>query len=284
MGSIHSSESSERTHDFAISKLRDVVETLTFIPPTPSYTYEFPAQVIFIKTKGGHRIATHHFVKDDAVCTIIMSHGNAVDIGNIHNRIRILHGITRVNIVTYDYVGYGLSDKSNGSTEENTYECIESVLHDVKIRYNCENHDIILIGRSVGSAPTCEMIKRYNGEFAGVVLISPFTSIIETKVNVKMCESFDIFRNIDKIGMIKCPCIIYHGRLDKVVPFDHGRRLWSSIPQQYGYRYKFVDHKIAGHNNIIQNIFTFSNEIKEFIEHCQTIQSQKTNAIKSKDS
>ena len=41
---------------------------------------------------------------------------------------------------------------------------------------------------------------------------------------------FDKFRNVDKIGRVRCQLLILHGEADEIVPFWHGRRLVDKAP------------------------------------------------------
>ncbi|AQK39195.1 Rop guanine nucleotide exchange factor 7 [Zea mays] len=38
---------------------------------------------------------------------------------------------------------------------------------------------------------------------------------------------FDIYKNIDKIGLVNCPVLVIHGTSDDVVDCSHGKQLWE---------------------------------------------------------
>lgn len=57
---------------------------------------------------------------------IIYSHGNGSDLGTTHKIIVELSSIYKINIISYDYRGYGLS--KGETNESNTYEDLEIVL------------------------------------------------------------------------------------------------------------------------------------------------------------
>uniref|UniRef100_A0A2P2IRN1 Protein bem46 n=1 Tax=Rhizophora mucronata TaxID=61149 RepID=A0A2P2IRN1_RHIMU len=50
---------------------------------------------------------------------------------------------------------------------------------------------------------------------------------------VKRTFWFDIYKNIDKIPLVKCPVLVIHGTSDKVVDFSHGKQLWELCQEKY---------------------------------------------------
>jgi Serine aminopeptidase, S33 len=108
--------------------------------------------------------------------TIIMSHGNATDIGAMFPIQVVLAHSLDCNVVSYDYSGYG---ESGGVPDEfATYRDLAAVYE-----YSVENvaagveKNVILYGQSVGSGPCCYIASNtaeYNP--GGMILHSPFTS------------------------------------------------------------------------------------------------------------
>lgn len=104
--------------------------------------------------------------------TMLFSHGNAVDIGQMTSFLVGLGARLRCNIVTYDYSGYGCSTGS--PSEGNIYADIEAAWHSLSKRYGLSPENIILYGQSIGTVPTIDLASRY--EVGGVILHSPLTS------------------------------------------------------------------------------------------------------------
>ena len=81
---------------------RSIIETLAF--PTPSVSYnENHENFLYVKN-----IACMMY-KNTSPIVIVYSHGNAVDIGRTHHFLKHLSIELNVNIISYDYIGYGLS-------------------------------------------------------------------------------------------------------------------------------------------------------------------------------
>uniref|UniRef100_A0A804RC07 Alpha/beta-Hydrolases superfamily protein n=1 Tax=Zea mays TaxID=4577 RepID=A0A804RC07_MAIZE len=85
---------------------------------------------------------------------------------------------------------------------------------------------IILYGQSVGSGPTIDLASRLP-DLRAVVLHSPILSGLRVIYPVKRMFWFDIYKNIDKIGLVNCPVLVIHGTSDDVVDCSHGKQLWE---------------------------------------------------------
>ena len=85
--------------------------------------------------------------------------------------------VLRVNIMAYDYTGYG---KSNGvPAEENVYADIEAAFQYLLEVRRLQPEQIVLYGRSLGSGPSCYLASKTAREgqsVGGVILQSPLLS------------------------------------------------------------------------------------------------------------
>lgn len=118
-------------------------------------------------------------------------------------------------------------------------------------------------GTSLGTGPSTYIASKEDSNFRGVILQSPFTSVVRIKVNTGKKIFFDMFRNVDRIDKVKCPVFIIHGKVDEVVPFDHGETLQQKV--KYKYTPLFIDY--AGHNNILEimSVERYLKQIFKFI-------------------
>ncbi|KAA8542197.1 hypothetical protein F0562_023349 [Nyssa sinensis] len=130
----------------------------------------------------------------------------------------------------YDYSGYGQS--SGKPSEHNTYADIEAVYKCLEENYGAKQEDIILYGQSVGSGPTLDLAARLP-RLRAVVLHSPILSGLRVMYPVKRTYWFDIYKNIDKIPLVKCPVLVIHGTSDDVVDCSHGKQLWELCQEKY---------------------------------------------------
>ncbi|KAJ7955600.1 alpha/beta hydrolase domain-containing protein 17B-like [Quillaja saponaria] len=181
-------------------------------------------------TKGGNKIVATFWKHPFARFTILYSHGNAADLGQMHELFIELRAHLRVNIMSYDYSGYGSS--TGKPSEINTYYDIEAVYDCLKSKYEIKQEDLILYGQSVGSGPTVHLASRLK-KLRGVVLHSAILSGIRVLYPVKVSFWFDIFKNIDKIRQVNSIVLVIHGTNDDIVDWSHGKRLWELAKEKY---------------------------------------------------
>ncbi|KAF5445748.1 hypothetical protein F2P56_034775 [Juglans regia] len=199
-------------------------------PVLPGVTADMNVEMNLLNSKGGNKIVAMFWRHPHARFTLLYSHGNAADLGQMHELFIELRAHLRVNVMSYDYSGYGAS--TGKPSELNTYYDIEAVYNCLKREYGIKQEDLILYGQSVGSGPTLHLASRLR-TLRGVVLHSAILSGIRVLYPVKMTFWFDIFKNIDKIRNVSCPVLVIHGTNDEIVDWSHGRRLWELSKEKY---------------------------------------------------
>ncbi|KAK4742117.1 hypothetical protein SAY87_000118 [Trapa incisa] len=186
--------------------------------------------VLKLRTRRGNDIVAIHVKHPKATSTMLYSHGNAADLGQMLELFVELSNRLRVNIMAYDYSGYGQS--TGKPTEYNTYADIDAAYKCLKDEYGVKDEQLILYGQSVGSGPTVDLASRLQN-LRGVVLHSPILSGLRVLYPVKRTYWFDIFKNVEKIGMVNCLVLVIHGTADEVVDCSHGKQLWELCKQKY---------------------------------------------------
>ncbi|KAJ6402594.1 hypothetical protein OIU84_014655 [Salix udensis] len=186
--------------------------------------------VLKLETKRGNHVVAVYFKNPEASLTVLYSHGNAADLGQMYDLFCELSLHLCVNLMGYDYSGYG---KSTGKpTEQNTYVDIEAAYRCLEEKYGVKEEDVILYGQSVGSGPTLDLATRLP-KLRAVVLHSPIASGLRVIYPVKRTYWFDIYKNIDKIPFVTCPVLVIHGTDDDVVSWSHGKQLWERCKEKY---------------------------------------------------
>ncbi|KAJ8775288.1 hypothetical protein K2173_020292 [Erythroxylum novogranatense] len=186
--------------------------------------------VLKLDTKRGNQVVAVYFKNPAASLTLLYSHGNAADLGQMYDLFCELSLHLRVNLMGYDYSGYGQS--SGKPTEQNTYADIEAAYRCLEEKYGVKEENIILYGQSVGSGPTLDLAARLQ-RLRAVVLHSPIASGLRVMYPVKRTYWFDIYKNVDKIPFVNCPVLVIHGTADDVVDWSHGKQLWDLCKEKY---------------------------------------------------
>ncbi|OPJ86758.1 alpha/beta hydrolase domain-containing protein 17A [Patagioenas fasciata monilis] len=201
-------------------------------------------EVFVTKSSRGNRVGCMYVrCVPGARYTVLFSHGNAVDLGQMSSFYIGLGTRINCNIFSYDYSGYGVS--TGKPSERNLYSDIDAAWQALRTRYGISPENIILYGQSIGTVPTVDLASRY--ECAAIVLHSPLTSGMRVAFpETKKTYWFDAFPNIEKISKITSPVLIIHGTEDEVIDFSHGLALFERCPKAV--EPLWVDG--AGHNDI----------------------------------
>ena len=200
----------------------------------------------------------------------------------IYSYVAELSRLLYVNVVAYDYSGYGLGTRrkdnvENGvqPSEENCYADIDAVYEYLTTMRGVNPKQIVLYGRSVGSGPSCYLAQKLgkNGiELGGMILHSPFLSVCRVVVDVGIENPLDLFPNVSRAKDFICPTFIIHGTKDGVVPFYHGKGLYQRLNEKVRYEPYWAES--MGHNNIESDqCAMFIKRLQRFFLHVIKIQA-----------
>ncbi|CAN4085198.1 unnamed protein product [Withania somnifera] len=209
---------------------RVITDQLTNLFLLDTFPHRENVDVLKLPTRRGTEIVALYIRYPMATSTLLYSHGNAADIGQMYELFIQLSIHLKVNLMGYDYSGYGQS--SGKPSEQNTYADIEAAYKCLEESYGAKQEDIILYGQSVGSGPTADLAARFP-RLRAVILHSPILSGLRVMYPVKRTYWFDIYKNIDKIPLVKCPVLIIHGTSDEIVDCSHGKQLWELCQEKY---------------------------------------------------
>lgn len=159
---------------------------------------------------------------------LLFSHGNGGNVSGWHRVAPFYHGLG-LGILVYDYGGYG---NSTGAPSEPRCHADARAMWDwLTQTRGVPANKIVLVGRSLGGGPTLELAQHVRP--AGVVIEGTFLSM-----PAQASEMFPWlpvrgilrteFNNVDKIGKIGVPVLIFHSREDELIPFSHGEGLFAA--------------------------------------------------------
>ena len=146
-----------------------------------------------IATKRRQRIATVFIAHPSSSTTLLFSHGNATDLGCMRPHLVDLSEQLCVNIMAYDYSGYGLS--SGLPTAANCNADIAAVYRHLRTVHPTACHRIILYGQSLGSGPTLYLASR--DCVSGIIIHSGLLSCVRVlDPTVTSTPFYDLFPNV----------------------------------------------------------------------------------------
>ncbi|TPP60253.1 Protein ABHD17C [Fasciola gigantica] len=202
-------------------------------------------EVTKAKTRKGNTIAILYMrTNPNTKLTFLLSHGNAVDLGLMVNFMHELGTKLSVNMMCYDYSGYGAS--SGKPLEKNLYADAETALDVLKTKFSVPMDQIVLYGQSIGTVPTVHLATLHR--VAAVVLHSPLMSGLRVAFpRLKRNYCCDVFSNLARAPRILSPTLVIHGTRDEVVHINHGYRICSALAENVLLDPLFIDG--AGHND-----------------------------------
>ncbi|MDF3054492.1 MAG: Phospholipase/Carboxylesterase/putative lysophospholipase [Gammaproteobacteria bacterium] len=215
-----------------------LVDMHAFYPPPTSYGDD--ENIIKLTTDDNARISAIYLPNQQAKYTILVSHGNAEDLGNIKPFLQKLHD-EKFSVLAYDYQGYGTSE--NKPSEHRVYEDIQAAYNYLVNIQKVPADRIVLYGRSLGAAAAIDLAAQK--PVAGLIIESAFLSGLRVVTQYPIFP-FDRFDNIDKIKKVTAPVLVMHGKKDSVVPFAHAEKLYeaANCPKDF----LWIDD--AGHNDV----------------------------------
>lgn len=163
------------------------------------------------------------------------------------------------HVVYFDYRGYA----ENGGTPSE-----EDIARDARGTWDFATRQlgaapdrIVLWGESLGGGVATRLaadLSREGRPPAGLVLRGTFTSLVDAAayhypwLPVRWLL-LDRYPSLVRIGSVTCPLLMIHGRLDRIVPFEQGQRLFAAAPavSGNGVPKRFVELPHAGHNDMM---------------------------------
>jgi fermentation-respiration switch protein FrsA (DUF1100 family) len=167
--------------------------------------------------------------------TVLFSHGNA---GNIADRLESCAQFRSLglNILIYDYGGYGKSTGSPG--EQRCYSDARAAWKWLTQEKQIAPEHIILFGRSLGAGPASQLATEVKP--AGIILESAFASVPDMAQQLYPVFPARLlvrhrFDNAAKAPRFTAPLLIIHSPDDSVIPYAQGRKLFEAArePKQF---------------------------------------------------
>ena len=221
-----------------------------------------PIEKVIIKTDDNiELIAWYHKKNNNNYKTILYLHGNA---GSLKNRIHKINHFKEMNVNFLLLAWRGFNGNKGSPTEKGLYEDARSAIRWLKSQ-SIEENNLIIYGESLGTAVAIEISQNKN--FAGVILESPFTSMVDAGKNVypylpvKLLLK-DKYESHKKIKNINIPTLIMHGKVDNIVPFYMGKKMYELANQpKYSYFSEYDDHMMEYNEKLLKVLKDFINSL-----------------------
>ena len=212
---------------------------------------------IKINTKNNLELLSWYHKKNSRYKTILFLHGNA---GTLENRIHKINHFKDIKINFLILSWRGFSGNNGKPTEQGLYDDAISAIRWLK-NQGFEERDIIIYGESLGTGVATEIAQNKN--FAGIILESPFTSMVDVGKNKYPFFPIglllkDKYESYKKIKNINSPILIMHGEDDSIVPFFMGQKMYELANEpKYSYFSKYDDHMMEYNEKLLKELKNF---------------------------
>lgn len=207
----------------------------------------FNYEDIHFQSADGTKLHGWFIPRTGATRAFLYSHGNGEDVAAIGEFLAELGDRLNAAVFAYDYRGYG---HSAGSPSE--AGCIadgDAAQHWLADRMQIQPCDVILMGRSLGSAISVALAAQ-NGTHA-LILENAFPTMPDVAaihypwlpVRLVMKNRYD---NLTRIQRYTGPLLQTHGTADVLIPISLARRLFDVSPSEPK---RWIEHPGLGHND-----------------------------------
>tara|TARA_B100000029_G_scaffold273438_1_gene268213 strand:+ start:953 stop:1756 length:804 start_codon:yes stop_codon:yes gene_type:complete len=211
-----------------------------------------------IKTADSIELLSWYHNKDiNKYKTILFLHGNA---GTLENRIHKINHFNNMQVNFLIIAWRGFSGNKGQPTEKGLYEDARSAVNWLKSK-GVKESNIIIYGESLGTGVATEISQNKN--FAGIILESPFTSMIDAGKDkypylpVRLLLK-DKYESDKKIKNINIPILIMHGKIDNIVPFHMGKKIYELANEpKYYYFSEYDDHMMEYNEKLLKKLKDF---------------------------
>ncbi len=203
-----------------------------------------PVEEAWFTAKDGTRIHGLFAEHPSPRGVALVCHGNAGNVADRVGSLSILNQAHQLSVLMFDYRGFGKSDGK--PDEQGLYMDARAARKWLAERTGNKEADLIVMGRSLGGAVAVDLAAKDGAK--ALVLASTFTSMPEVaKQHVKLLPTgLMMTQRLDSITKIKNytgPLLQSHGRDDRLIPIEIGRKLHAAAPGTK--RFVEVD---GGHN------------------------------------
>ena len=202
----------------------------------------------------------------EASTTLLWFHGNAGNVSHRLENLALLHRYLDISIFIFDYREFGRSEGQ--ISKAGTYLDARGAWSYLVDERCIEPSDILLFGRSLGTALTVDLASRE--PCLGAVLEAAFTSSHDMlqryffgAIPEELLQS--AYDNLGKIHLVRAPLLFIHGQYDEAIPVEMAQRLYEAA--QSSKRFHLVIG--SGHNDTyVVGGFEYFQQWRDFLLQC----------------
>lgn len=193
--------------------------------PTPRGSEDLGIQVA-----DGVTIAARYYPSELPLPTVLHFHGNGEIVPDYDDIAPIFHSVG-ASLVCTDYRGYGQSTGTPSALGliEDAPIILDHVI--AFLRERGHTGPLVVMGRSLGSAPAIELASTRGGDLAGLIVESgfaqtpPLLALFGISLESLGLADMEGMDNEDKMADVRIPLLVLHAQGDTLLPPWNGERL-----------------------------------------------------------
>ena len=224
---------------------------------------------VMVPLEQGVTLGAKFHLSEVGAPAILFFHGNG-EIAADYNELGQLYRRMGIHFLVFDYRGYG---RSGGSPTITNMMRDSHVVFEYAKRFLSEKRftgPLIVMGRSLGSAPALELASTYADQVSGLIIESgfaytePLLELFGFSMKKLGISEQDALRNVEKIRTFEKPCLVIHGERDHLIPFAEGRALFDACKSR---KKRLLMIPGADHNDLFyRGIEEYLQAVKELAE------------------
>jgi len=208
---------------------------------------------VLVPVEGEISIGCRFYHAQERGPSILFFHGNG-EIVSDYDFIAPLYAERGLNLFVADYRGYGFSGGTPtvSAMIRDAHPILDYFLEFLK--KNRYTGPVVVMGRSLGSAPALELGSKHPDRLQGLIIESGFARTFDLLKSLGIPlptpppAEDTVVSNLQKISQIILPTLVIHAERDHIIPLQHGRDLYEACPSSDK---KLVIIPGANHNDLL---------------------------------
>jgi fermentation-respiration switch protein FrsA (DUF1100 family) len=240
--------------DYVALDVPEVLARIFYPRPEPAFLAA-PVEALDLKipVASGVALGARLHQAGQAAPTLLFFHGNGEIVAD-YDDLGVYYRNLGINFFPVDYRGYGRS--TGVPTVTGMLRDSHAVLEFVRDRLKAAGHTgpLVVMGRSLGSAPALELASRRPEEIDGLIIesgfayVGPLLQVLGVDLEKINFQESAGFRNLDKIAGFPKPTLIIHAEHDQIIPLSDGQALFAACPATAK---TLLVIPAAGHNDLM---------------------------------
>jgi hypothetical protein len=257
------------SRDYSALDRPEIVSAVFHPRPDLALAPSQDSQDLFIPVEEGVALMARSHQGLPQGANILFFHGNG-EIVSDYDQLGPIYSQMGMTFIPVDYRGYGQS--SGSPSISNMMGDSHRVFDFIKAWLQEKGHSgpLIIMGRSLGSAPALELAASRHKEFQALILESgfaysmPLLRLLGIDVEGIGLDENTGMDNLDKIAKVSLPCLIIHAQNDHIIPFSDAQALYETCPSSDKSLLKIPN---ANHNDIlIRDLNMYMNAIRNLAD------------------